>query len=126
MTAWPAELAFVGPPTPDDLRAFLGWPEFDAEQEAAAATHILRALAFARSYTRGRGFLSVTVDDNGDPVGWVRAEIALVIISAAARSMTNPTGASRVEVGQYSALPGQADWTLTERLALDTWRRRAA
>lgn len=75
--------------------------------------------AFARAYTRGRGF-----DVDGEP----NAEVAAVITTASARlgSNTAQTSTSRTEGGvtreQRSWFTG---WTLAELAVLNRYRRRA-
>lgn len=112
----PEDLGFVGRPIPSDLARFLAWPPFDLEQEAQAEAHLIRAERLVRTYTRRRGFIGPSM----------APELAEVILSTAARTMNNPTSDSRVQAGQFSSLPGQPDFTLQERLTLNTWRRRAA
>lgn len=115
---WTPEPVYpVGKPSPDDLFRFLGWPPPDLEQALAAQAHLDRAATLVSAYTRRRGFIGN---------GMLNAEIAQVIVSTAARTMNNPTSDSRVTAGQYAATPGQPDWTLTERLVLDGFRRRIA
>jgi hypothetical protein len=118
MTAPAPEVqSYVAQPTAGELlSAFLGWPAPDADQEVSAEAHLSRAVSLVRSYTRGKGFI-------GDLMA---PPLAQVVPSAAARSLNNPTSDARVTAGTYSASPGQPDWTLTERLTLDGYRRRAA
>jgi hypothetical protein len=53
--------------------------------------------------------------------------VAVVITSAAARSLNNPTHDRRIEAGSYNAAPGSAaSWSLLESYVLNGYRRRAA
>lgn len=111
----PPELNFVPFPTAADVATFLGQP-LDAEQQATATVHLKRASQFAKIHTRGRGFALL---DCAEP-------LASVIVSAAARSFLNPTNDARVAAGQWQVSPGGIDWSLSERLVLDQYRRRTA
>ncbi|SER12018.1 hypothetical protein [Microlunatus flavus] len=106
----------VRAPVVEDLCNFMGWFDLDEEQQATARAHLLRAVHLVHAYTRGRGW-------TGD---FLAPAVAQIVVSVAARTMTNPTSAVRVEAGAYSSVPGQPDFTLQERLVLDGWRRRAA
>lgn len=112
----PAELGYVGPPTPEDLRSYLSWPALDEEQQASAQAHVTRAVRLCKAYTRGRGWIASSM----------APELTEVVLSVAARTWNNPTSDSRTTAGQYSSSPGQPDFTLVERLTLDLWRRRCA
>lgn len=108
---------YVDLPTGADLLAFVG--EEDEGVTAMADTHVLHVTRIARRYTRGVGFhdvLDICTDD-----------LAAVIVSAASRSMNNPTNATRVELGGYSeVLPQFQGWTLAELDVLNYYRRRTA
>jgi hypothetical protein len=57
----------------------------------------------------------------------IAPELRSVILSAAARSLSNPTQARRIEIGSYSELPGSlASFSLLETLTLNRYRKRAA
>lgn len=102
-------------PSASDVATYLDWTEADLRQIDA---HLRLVTAMARSYTRGAGFLD---DDECEE------DIAAVLITATARSVSNPTNATRVEVGSYSELPARFDgWTLIEQHVLHSYRRRTA
>jgi hypothetical protein len=74
--------------------------------------------AFARAYTRGRGF-----DDEGRP----EPDIAAAIVTAAARLTSNPTGVITETMGDYSVRYGAFQgFNLVELAVLNAYRRRAA
>jgi len=112
----PQDLGYLSPPSPVDLQRYLGWPLLDEEQQEAAQAHLDRATTLTMAYTRGRGFLQ----------GWMAPALRAVVLSLAARSLTNPTSASRTSAGQWASSPGLPEFTLIDRLTLDNWRRRAA
>ena len=116
MSTSPEGLGYVPAPTADALFRFLGWPPPEVEQALAAQAHLNRAVALVGAYTRGRGFIGLHL----------AGPLAEVVLSTAGRTMNNPTSDSRVQAGQYTASPGQPDWTLQERLILDGYRRRVA
>lgn len=95
-----------------DLEAFLGHAVDVAQGEQTLAM----VTAFAKAYTRGRGF-----------VDGVPAEpIAAVIITATARLLNNPTGRSFAQIEDFSHRPGTFHgWNLVERLVLNGYRLRA-
>ena len=99
-----------------DVAAFLGRPE-DANLAAVANAHLPHLLNLARAYTRGAGF-----DSFGEP----NAEIESVVMLAAARLVPNPAQLTSEDADGYSARGGFQGWTLTERLVLDNYRRKAA
>lgn len=102
-------------PTPADVAALLDWPQ---DTEPQIAPHLSLVTTYARSYTRGAGFL----DDEE-----CEADLAAVIMSACIRSVSNPAGASRIEIGSYSELPAKFNgWTLIEQYVLHSYRRRSA
>ena len=110
----------VALPTADDVLGFLGWTS-DSETESQAAVHVEHATRAARGYTRGRGF-----EKDQSNVWTVAEDIAAVIVSAAARSLNNPTSDVRVEAGQYNAVPGSfASFSLIEDIVLKRYRKTA-
>jgi hypothetical protein len=115
----PAESApveYTAPPTPAELWNFLGWGGTpDTEQTAQAQAHLNRTTALVRSHTRGRGFFAQHC----------APDLFQVILSAAARSVNNPTDATRVQAGQFSETPGSTQWLLSETITLNGHRRRA-
>lgn len=84
-----------------------------------AGAHVPVVSAMVKAYTRGAGF---------DPMlGTPDDALVAVIVSCAARSVTNPEQARQVTVSDYSESPGLfAGWTLPELAILHTYRRRAA
>lgn len=99
-------------PTTYDVEAFLG-REVDPVQSQA---HLETVTAFARAYTRGRGFTDgIPADD-----------IATVIVTATARLLSNPVGTVTEQVGSYSVRYGTfAGFNLVEMAVLNTYRKRA-
>lgn len=98
--------------TPDDLEAFLGLPVDPVQAEA----HLGTVTAFARAYTRGRGFT------DGEPT----EEIAAVILTATTRLLTNPTGTISQSTGPFNIRPGSFHgWNIVETLVLNSYRQRA-
>jgi hypothetical protein len=72
---------------------------------------------FVKACTRGRGF--------GDDE--VAQDLASVIITAAARLLTNPEATDRQTIGQYGATYGLGHgWSLPELAVLHRYRRRMA
>ncbi|MDP9498112.1 MAG: hypothetical protein M3P46_10755 [Actinomycetota bacterium] len=120
----------TGPDGPALLR-FLG-DEVDPDAEPSQADHVVRAVTLlVRAYTRGRGFAAgtTTATVNGTPVTVhsMEADLAAVIVSAAARLYSNPELTVRVEAGSHSEVPGTfRGWTLPELAVLHRYRRRAA
>ncbi len=105
-------------PTGQTVISFLGWPS-DPSLITQADQHAEHVAALAHAYTRGKGF-----SDDG-----ATAEPALckVIVSATARSLSNPSQARRTEAGAFSELPGSlASFSLLETIALDRYRVRMA
>lgn len=103
-------------PTPQDLVAFAGrQPEADV---MAAAEQVLSIVeAFARAYTRGRGFL------NGMP----GEDVEAVIMTASARLLLSPEQWVRDEAGEVSTVATPfVSWTLVEGFVLNRYRKRAA
>lgn len=99
---------------PVDVANHLGTP-IDLTNAAAA---LESAAAMVRAYTRGRGFIA---DDEPN------TEVAAVIVSVAARMVTNPTGLQQTNTtGQFTeTIAGWQGLTLLERLVLDRYRKKA-
>lgn len=96
--------------------AYIGRPG-DREVIALANTHLPVVEAFVHGYTRGRGF-----DRDGRPT----VPLAHVIVSAAARLVTNPEQVHQYATGDYSERPAVlTGWTLAELAVLHNYRRRA-
>lgn len=101
-----------------DVLAFAGIPQ-TPELMATTAEHAESVRLQVRAYTRRGGFDA----DTGEPVEDVRA----VIVSATARSVSNPTGHTRIALGTASFTPGvYAGWTLPELAILNSYRKRWA
>lgn len=96
-----------------DLELFLG-RSVDASQ---AYAHLDTVTAFARAYTRGRGFT------DGEPAD----DIATVIVTAVSRLLGNPEGTITESIGSYSVRhAGFNGFNLVELAVLNNYRRRAA
>lgn len=100
-------------PTLVDLENYVG-RDLDTIK---ALQHLEMVTAFARAYTRGRGFTDgVPADD-----------IAAVIVTATARLIANPEGTITETVGsfaiRYSDVQG---FNLVEQMVLNSYRRRAS
>jgi hypothetical protein len=107
-------------PVAGDLLTFMGWSP-DAVVTAQATAHLNTAALAARTYTRGRGFVK-----DADNSWTLEEDIAAVIVSAAARSLNNPTQDKRIEAGSFNSVPGSfAGWSLAELGILHAYRRRA-
>jgi len=105
-------------PTGADVVAYLGWPD-DYDVLPQADTHAASVALTARAYTRRRGFSEDGTEAEDD--------ICAVILSAAARSLNNPSQDRSVEAGGFRSQPGYfAGWTLAELAILNAYRRRAA
>jgi hypothetical protein len=111
----------VALPTATDVLSFLGWSP-DSETESQASAHVEHVARAARGYTRGRGF----VKDESN--AWTCSEdIAAIVLSATARSLSNPTQDKRVEAGVYNAVPGSfASFSVVESIVLRRYRKTAA
>jgi hypothetical protein len=83
---------------------------------ALADQHAQLVTAFVAAYTRDRGFADgVPADD-----------VAVVIVTATARLVVNPTGATSEQLGDVAHRPGTLDgWSLPELAVLHRHRRRA-
>ncbi|EHB53655.1 hypothetical protein MycrhDRAFT_4118 [Mycolicibacterium rhodesiae JS60] len=101
-------------PTADDLAAFMG-REINADQ-AGAVLQIVSALA--ASYTRGVGFTAGEPDSD---------DIRAVILTAAARRLTDPTQTvTDRTMGPFSTSYQTVDgWTTWELCVLNRYRVRA-
>ncbi|PVA40351.1 hypothetical protein DDJ98_01605 [Mycobacteroides abscessus] len=101
-------------PTPAELGALLG-RSVTAEQANAV---LVVVTGHARAYTRGRGFSDSAPN----------ADVHAVILSAAARLITNPGQVGRSvihgpEQASWQAAPFA--WSVAERLTLDRYRVNA-
>ncbi|GAB2917294.1 hypothetical protein GCM10027047_13850 [Rhodococcus aerolatus] len=104
-------------PTGADVLAYLGWPSAP-ELIAQADQHVETVKMLALAHTRGRGLVDV--------FGACDDAFGAVILSAAARSLSNPSHARRIEAGSYNEVGGVfSGWTLVERVVLDGLRRTA-
>lgn len=98
------------------VAAYVGSPGNSDVIETAVA-QIPVVTEYVRGYTRGRGF------HDEAPAGPLRA----VIVSGAARLVTNPEQVAHFSTGDYSERPAQlAGWTLTELGVLRRYRRTSA
>ena len=79
-----------------------------------AGSHANVVTQMARAYTRDGGFAD----------GVPNAEIAAVIVAAAARLVANPEQIPTT-VGTLSVRGGFSGWTLAERLTLNRYRKQA-
>lgn len=114
---WPEgePLQAVLAPTGADLAKHLGWPSDDSETLALCARHVTHVLALVHSRCRGRGFSPTG--------GQMAADLAEVVYSAAARSVADPTGARRIEVGSVVTSPSPfVGFTLAEQDVLRRYR----
>jgi len=112
----------VAPPTGVDVMTYLGRGEPSAGALTQAGAHVEHLTAMVRAVTRGRGF-----DTTGDNLR-VTADLAAVIVSAAGRLVTNPSGvreqnAPGVASVTYTDFKG---FNLAETLVLNSHRKRAA
>lgn len=97
----------------EGLQAFLGEQVSPTQAEA----HLRNATLMVKAYTRDEGF-----DDSGQP----SEDLQAVIISAAARSIKNPTHVRQEGIGPFSQSPGTLyGWTLAELAILHRYRKRA-
>lgn len=109
----------IAVPTGAEVLAYLDRPG-DEHLVAQAGKHAAQAAMLARSYTRGRGF------GTGDEAGKCAEDIAAVVVTYAARSLTNPTSAREIDAGSFRASPGSAwSFSLVELLVLNGYRQRA-
>lgn len=99
-------------PTVYDIEQFLG----RSVDTSMAYQHLDTVTAFARAYTRGRGFT------DGEPAD----DIAAVVVTAAARLLANPAGTVFESIGDYQIRHGQFQgFNLVELAVLNGYRRRA-
>ena len=111
-------LTYVQPPKGKDVLAYLGL-DADDPQKAQADIHAAHIVGLVRLYVRGQGF--------DDEDGWVCDALATVIVTAAARTLSNPAHAKRLELGNYSEMLAALEgFTLAERNVLHHFRRRTA
>ncbi|MBS45610.1 MAG: hypothetical protein CMH83_21050 [Nocardioides sp.] len=116
-------------PTPEQVAVYLDWPlttdqdgDPVAEDAGLIATHLNMVTAMVRSYTREVPFTA-----EGDTGATVPNVVATVIISATARSVSNPAHSKRTEVGSFSEAPAAfTGFTLAEQTVLNSYRRRTA
>lgn len=102
-------------PTPQDLSVFIG-RQVDSGQAEAVLTIVS---ALATSYTRGNGFSQL-----GEPNGDIRA----VIMTAAARLLTDPSqNLTDRQMGPFRVSYRQdgSSWTTAELAVLNRYRERA-
>ena len=113
-------------PTGSDVAAFLGRPG-DQRLADQAEMHVGLLTTMARSYTRGGGFYIDNTDLASGGVFYAdpNDEISMVVILAAARLVTNPAQVQSESADGYSTQGSFSGWTLTERLVLDRYRRKA-
>lgn len=109
-------MTLVALPTSTELLSHLGWSS-SARNVSLATAHLSHVTELAKAYTRGRGF-------EGDAC---EASIKAVIIGAAARSVSNPSNAYRIEAGTVVATPARFEgFSLAEQTALNRYRVRVA
>ena len=97
------------------VAAYVGRPG-DPEALALADAQLPIVEAFVHGYTRGRGF------KDGRPV----APLQAVVVTAAARLVTNPEQVYQYTTADYSERPAVLNgWTIPERGILHNYRKRA-
>ena len=108
--------AYTAAPTGAEVASFLDMP--GQEATARADKVVPEIVAFVRAYTRGRGFA---------PDGTMAPEISAVVLTVAARAMTNPSGLGQTIItGPFTeTMAGWQGFNLMERLTLDRWRVKA-
>lgn len=111
---------WVPAPTGADVLTFAGLPADDAELVRLADAQADALVTLVWSHTRGRGVR----EDYGQTE--LAQPLKAVVLSAAARAVTNPTGARRIEAGSFSTLPGDVGWSLRELAVLNSFRTRTA
>lgn len=104
--------------SPSDVLSLLGRPgEFDPTIVAQVEQAISIAAAQVRSYTRNKGFSG----DQPTP------ELDTVVLTTAARIVSNPENLTKESVGPFETERRIIDgWTLAEMAVLNRYRRRAA
>ena len=104
-------------PLSEDVANFLGRGG-DENVLSLAGEHLPIVTAFVRAYTRGNGF-----DELGEPVD----ELAVVITTATARLVLNPSNRGPSTAGPFSETPGVFNgFTLPELAVLHLYRRRTS
>lgn len=84
------------------------------------------AYEFIKAYTRGRGFGPENPGHDPEEPDAIPPDIRAVIITAAARLVTNPAQLEREEYDQYLAVGAFHGFSLAEFYVLNRWRRRTA
>lgn len=115
MTQW------VAIPNAAAILTYAGLPTDDVELQALANNHVAAWVDLAVLHTRGRGF---QMDGGAYPPGFCEPPLVRVLTSATVRSMTNPVGLRRVEIGGFSSLPSDSGWSLVELTVLNSYRQR--
>lgn len=104
-------------PTAHDVAAYLGRDVDDKFIEITEA-HLPVVTLMIRAYTRDRGFDAAT----GDP----RVDVAAVILSVCARTVSNPMMVRSESVDDFSVdRTVVLGWTLAELAVLNRHRKRA-
>lgn len=106
-------------PTPEDVGKYLGFTP-DAEQVESLQIHIDNSVQAVFAYTRGTGFFSPMNSLDVQP------PLYRVIIGLAARSFMNPTADESFTAGTLSKRPGLPEFTLADRLVMDSYRQQTA
>ena len=107
-------------PTASEVVGLLGRTG-DPAATAAAERAVPMVAAMVRGWTRGRGF-----DDRGEPAF---ADLAAVIVSAAARLVANPSQLEQETVMgpfRHDVRGGFDGFTTHEQVILNRYRQRAA
>lgn len=102
--------------TGQDVANYLGRSD-DTELVTLAGVHAEHMTNLVRAYTRGQGFIS------NEPA----PDLDSVIVTSAARLVSNPEGLISKGIGTLSVTFGTFNgWTLAEQTVLNGWRRRLA
>lgn len=97
----------------------------DGGTVALAGEHLRIVAALVRNYTRGQAFATPEGEATGEPYAY--PDVAAVLVTATARSMSNPEQAVREQLADYSIVyPVLHGFTLPELIVLNSYRRRAA
>lgn len=108
---------YVLAPSSAELLKHLGWSSSPRNVDLATA-HIGNVTELIWSYTRGRGFTD-------DAPRQVATDLRAVIVSASARSVSNPSNAFKVVAGTVESTPGRFEgFTLAEQAVLNRYRVR--
>ncbi len=108
----------MGAPLPQEVAAFLGQGD-RPETVDLAAEHLPVVTEMVRGYTRGAGFYPDSLEPG--------PELAHVIVSAAARSVSNPHSVRDETVGDFSVRRTVfTGFTLAELAVLHRHRRQLA